>query len=63
MLAMSVLKDKFIQFIHHEKAVTAVEYGLIAAGLAVAISGVIFAFGDNLAAMLQSSAEAVAERP
>lgn len=60
---MSRLKSKFIYFIYDEKGVTAVEYGLIAAGLAVAISGVIFAFGDNLAAMLQASAEAVAERP
>lgn len=60
---MSGLKNRLSIFICDEKAVTAVEYGLIAAGLAVAISGVIFAFGDNLAALFQSSAEAVAERP
>jgi len=30
---------------------TAIEYGLIAAGIAVAISAVVFTFGDQLAGM------------
>ncbi len=42
---------KIIGFIRSEKAATAIEYGLIAAGIAVAISAVVFTFGDELAAM------------
>lgn len=35
-------------FLRSEKGATAIEYGLIAAGIAVAISLVVFAFGDEL---------------
>ena len=38
---------------------TAIEYGLIAAGIAVAISAVVFTFGDNLQGMLSSAATKV----
>lgn len=38
-------------FIHSEKGATAIEYGLIAAGIAVAISAVVFTFGEELAGM------------
>ena len=34
-----------------EKGATAIEYGLIAAGIAVAISAVVFTFGGELAGM------------
>lgn len=34
-----------------EDGATAIEYGLIAAGIAVAISAVVFTFGEELAAM------------
>ncbi len=47
---------------HDRRGVTAVEYGLIAAGIAVAISGAIVLFGDNLAQLFDDSANMVAQR-
>lgn len=38
-------------FVRTENGATAIEYGLIAAGIAVAISGVVFLFGDELAGL------------
>ena len=38
-------------FIRSEEGATAIEYGLIAAGIAVAISAVVFTFGTELAGM------------
>lgn len=38
-------------FIRSEEGATAIEYGLIAAGIAVAISAVVFTFGEQLAGM------------
>ncbi len=48
---MLKLWAKYQAFIRCEKGATAIEYGLIAAGIAVAISAVVFTFGDELAAM------------
>lgn len=39
-----------------EEGATAIEYGLIAAGIAVAISAVVFTFGEDLAAMFSNMA-------
>ncbi len=39
------------RFIRSEKGATAIEYGLIAAGIAVAISAVVFTFGTELSGM------------
>ena len=39
------------QFIKNEEGATAIEYGLIAAGIAVAIAGVVGFLGDDLATM------------
>ena len=36
-------------FIRSEEGATAIEYGLIAAGIAVAIATIVFTAGDNLA--------------
>ena len=36
-------------FIRSEEGATAIEYGLIAAGIAVAIAAVVFTAGDQLA--------------
>ena len=41
------------QFINDESGATAIEYGLIAAGIAVAISVAVFAFGDDLTALFE----------
>ncbi len=38
----------FKSFTRCEKGATAIEYGLIAAGIAVAISAVVFTMGDSL---------------
>lgn len=35
-------------FIRNEEGATAIEYGLIAAGIAVAIAGVVVLLGDRL---------------
>ncbi|MFH1158900.1 MAG: Flp family type IVb pilin [Pseudomonadota bacterium] len=51
-------------FMRSDEGATAIEYGLIAAGIAVAISVVVFAVGDDLVALftnvdtqLQAAAE------
>ncbi len=38
-------------FIRSEEGATAIEYGLIAAGIAVAISAAVFAFGGQLSTL------------
>lgn len=38
-------------FIRSEEGATAIEYGLIAAGIAVAISAIVFTMGDQLVAL------------
>ncbi len=37
------------------KGATAIEYGLIAAGIALVISGAVFAFGDSLYTLFYST--------
>ena len=46
-----------------ERGATAIEYGLIAAGIAVGISVVVFTFGDDLADLFSDMSTAVQERP
>jgi pilus assembly protein Flp/PilA len=48
---------KFAQFLHDEKGATAIEYGLIAAGIAVAIITVVTTVGTKLTATFQSVAD------
>ncbi len=43
--------EKVKMFLCDENGATAIEYGLIAAGIAVAISAVVFTFGDELETM------------
>jgi pilus assembly protein Flp/PilA len=45
---------KFIAFLKDESGATAIEYGLIAAGIAVAIIGVVNTLGSNLASKFSS---------
>jgi pilus assembly protein Flp/PilA len=42
------------KFIRSEDGATAIEYGLIAAGIAVAIASVVFLIGGDLLAMFNS---------
>ena len=45
---------KIESFVRSESGATAIEYGLIAAGIAVAISTVVFAMGDSLVALFNN---------
>ena len=45
------------------KGATAIEYGLITAGIALAISASIFLFGDTLSALLYDDLPAALDHP
>lgn len=51
------------KFLANQEGATAIEYGLIAAGIAVAISAVVFTFGEDLAALFTDMAAEVSKRP
>jgi Flp pilus assembly pilin Flp len=53
------LKCMLKSFLADESGATAIEYGLIAAGIALAIIEVIYALGTDLVAKLQSLATAL----
>lgn len=53
MLKIFAMKEAFVRC---EKGATAIEYGLIAAGIAVAISAVVFTMGDSLAGLFSTVA-------
>jgi pilus assembly protein Flp/PilA len=53
------LKDILTKFAADESGATAIEYGLIAAGIALAIIEVIYALGTNLVEKLQALATAL----
>ncbi|WP_035687348.1 Flp family type IVb pilin [Bradyrhizobium sp. Cp5.3] len=53
------VKSVIVKFIADESGATAIEYGLIAAGIALAIIEVIYALGINLVAKLTSLATAL----
>jgi pilus assembly protein Flp/PilA len=42
------MTKRFASFLHDESAATAIEYGLIAAGIALAIIAVVNGLGTNL---------------
>lgn len=42
------MKNLFVRFMNDESAATAIEYGLIAAGISVAIIAVVNGLGSNL---------------
>lgn len=42
-------------YMKSENGATAIEYGLIAAGIAVGISAIVFTFGDQLEALFQDA--------
>lgn len=53
------LKNILLEFAADESGATAIEYGLIAAGVALAIIEVIYALGTNLVEKLQALATAL----
>ncbi len=48
MLKLLALKNAYI---NNENGATAIEYGLIAAGISLAIAAAVYAFGDELEAL------------
>ena len=54
------MKNLFVRFVRNESGATAIEYGLIAAGIAVAIIAVVNSVGVNLTATFQTVATALA---
>lgn len=59
---MLKLVSKIQSYMMDEKGATAIEYGLIAAGIAVGISAVVFTFGDDLTDMFSSMSDKLNER-
>lgn len=47
-------------FLKNEDGATAIEYGLIAAGIALAIAASVFAFGDDLSDMFGTMEDNIA---
>ncbi|MBU6234633.1 MAG: Flp family type IVb pilin [Alphaproteobacteria bacterium] len=60
---MLKLLAKIQAFAMDQRGATAIEYGLIAAGIAVGISVVVFTFGDDLADLFTDMSTSVSERP
>jgi pilus assembly protein Flp/PilA len=52
---------KLARFLKDESGVTAIEYGLIAAGIGVAIVMVVFTVGDDLEVIFNSVSEKLQE--
>lgn len=50
-------------YLRDKKAASAIEYALLAAGIALVIMAALFGFADELAATFDSIREALAEAP
>jgi len=60
---MKILPVKIVSFLLSDEAATAIEYGLIAGGIALAIVSVVFALGTDLSVVfntIDSSMQTVA---
>jgi pilus assembly protein Flp/PilA len=55
----AAMKNLFVNFLRNENGATAIEYGLIAAGIAVVIIAAVQLVGTNLAATFTTVAGAV----
>ena len=53
------MRNHVRNFLHNERGATAIEYGLIAAGIAVAIIATVEALGTNLNATFSSVSSAM----
>lgn len=51
---------KILSYLRSEDGATAIEYVLIAAGIALAILAAVFAFGDDLALLYDGLSTAIA---
>jgi len=54
------MTNLFVSFLNDETGATAIEYGLIAAGIAVAIIGVVTTLGTNLTGTFTTVATEIA---
>ena len=52
-IAYQGIKNRAIRFVTEDRGATAIEYGLIAAGIAVAIAAIVYTVGDDLVAMFE----------
>jgi pilus assembly protein Flp/PilA len=50
---------KLLAYVHNEDGATAIEYGLIAAGISLVIVGAVFAFGGDLSALFSGLGSAL----
>jgi pilus assembly protein Flp/PilA len=57
------MRTLIARFISDESGATAIEYGLIAAGISVAIVTIVVTVGDNLVATFQTVADAMSQAP
>lgn len=51
MLKLYALREAYLR---DENGATAIEYGLIAAGISLAIAAVVFTFGDDLTSLFET---------
>ncbi len=56
MIKLLALKNAYI---NNEDGATAIEYGLIAAGIALAISAAVFAFGGDLTGLFEDMGDSL----
>ena len=57
------MRTLIARFISNESGATAIEYGLIAAGISVAIVSIVVTVGENLVATFQTVADAMSQAP
>lgn len=53
---------RLVEFLKREDGATAIEYGLIAAGISLAIVGVVYTFGDELFSLFSGLTAALQTR-
>ena len=56
---LKIFKDVLFSYFKAREGATAIEYGLIAAGISLAIVAVVFTFGDELATLYGAMEPAV----
>ena len=56
-----MLKTLLAKYMSREDGATAIEYGLIAAGIALAISGAVILFGQDLTALFGTASDKLSE--
>jgi len=59
---LKLIAKAHARFLTDDKGATAIEYGLIAAGIAVGISVVVFTFGDDLETLFTDMSTEIKKR-